>query len=71
MKVCPMCKRPFTPEPRRICGRCHGPILRHHKYTFEASMVVHRDCEDPLSYPGEKSVVDGAPLLAESTEVEV
>lgn len=63
MKICPTCNRPWTVTLRRVCGRCHQPILRHHKYTYQESTIVHRSCDDPLSYPGEEGVVDAAPLL--------
>lgn len=50
---CPMCRRPYAPAktPQRICGACKGPIAKGHKYYFDESVIKHRDCNDPESYP--------------------
>lgn len=43
---CIMCGQVVPPK-GRICGRCSLPILKHHKYHFEGSVVCHDDCEHP------------------------
>lgn len=55
---CPTCGRPWPPAEKRVCGECHLPILKHHKFSFHGSVVKHRDCSQPDSYPGHRAVVE-------------
>lgn len=47
---CPLCAKPITPEPVKVCASCHLPILRGHKYTICKGVIAHRHCEAPDSY---------------------
>jgi predicted amidophosphoribosyltransferase len=53
--TCPLCGQRLPSELRRICAKCHQPILKHHKYQYVGPLVIHRDCDDPtLSKQQEK-----------------
>lgn len=54
-KRCPTCHQPIGPwAPTRVCGKCHKPILKGHKWQIVNSRIQHRVCNDPLSY-GDRS----------------
>lgn len=69
LRLCPYCKQELPKGSRRVCARCEKPILKHHKYTFVGSSVMHRDCEDPegLRTAGQLDQT-AAPLLERETD---
>jgi len=46
MKRCPTCGREVI-RLRRICGACHLPIRKGHKFYFDGSTVKHWVCDAP------------------------
>lgn len=48
---CPTCGQPVGRwKPARVCGLCHQPMRRGHKWQIVNSTIQHRDCQNPESY---------------------
>lgn len=49
-QLCLTCGQVVPDKLGRTCGTCVKPILKHHKYWFDGSIVRHRNCEKPTEY---------------------
>ncbi len=48
---CPTCGQKIGLwVPSRICGLCHKPIRKGHKWQIDNSLIRHRICDDPYNY---------------------
>ncbi len=51
---CPTCGQSVGVwKPARICGKCHKPIRKGHKWQIIKGRIQHRVCTDPDSYGGD------------------
>ena len=62
---CPTCGQPVGPwKETRICGLCHKPVRKGHKWQVVNSMIQHRVCEHPDSYQRPRHEADVSPSPA-------
>lgn len=62
--TCPTCGQPWPNRSGRVCGLCHLPIGRHHRWHTVGSVVQHHDCANPTlaaAAPSSQLLIEAAP----------